>query len=211
MSSITAQSLKLRLVALECASCASRAFDSMRDPERFVQYIFSNTMIIPMLTNCAPLLDVMFLFVWSNIYENLVKSGEKNATKSFNSIGDVLSPNNSKIWEYVNVIFSEELEITIPYRSFNLCFIFGLKWLNYNTYERLHLKIFNKRDDVERSFSMRQYNCFCCFRFIWFTINTLWFSLFPILDLCTMKQAAYTWIAESGIPQPEAYQGPWPP
>ena len=84
---------------------------------KFGGLVFQQIIGIPMGTNCAPLLADLFLYSYeSEFIQNLQKNGSKKQCASFNLtyryIDDVLSINNSK--------FSEYLDITMQYIHLNL-------------------------------------------------------------------------------------------
>jgi hypothetical protein len=62
--------------------------------------MFGGRVLIPMVTNCAPLLAVQFLYSYeANFIQGLLKKKEKKLPRSFNFtfryIDDILSLNNS--------------------------------------------------------------------------------------------------------------------
>ena len=70
-------------------------------------------------TNCAPLLADMFLYSYeAEFIQNILKSGEKKLAKQFNLtfryIDDVLSLNNSKFSDSIDLTYPNELEVKIP-------------------------------------------------------------------------------------------------
>ena len=72
-------------------------------------------------TNCAPLLADLFLYSYeAEFIQTLIKSGKRHLAKSFcftyRYIDDVLSINNPKFGDYINIIYPVELEY-IPVRS----------------------------------------------------------------------------------------------
>ena len=86
--------------------------------------IFQQTVRIPMVANCGPLLADLSLYSYqAEFIQNLLKSGEKKLAKQFNLtfryIDDVLSLNNSKISDNIDLIYPDELEIkdTTEFRS----------------------------------------------------------------------------------------------
>ena len=79
--------------------------------------IFQQVIGIPMGTNCAPLLADLDLFLYSyeaEFIQTLIKSGKRHLAKSFcftyRYIDDVLSINNAKFEDYINIIYPVELE-----------------------------------------------------------------------------------------------------
>ena len=132
----------------------------------FVQFgglVFQQTIGIPMGTNCAPLLADLFLHSYeAEFIERLLKSNNKKLTVSFNLsfryIDDVLSLNNSKFGDYVNVIYPKELEIKDttdkPTRASYLDLL-----LEFDNRGRLFTKLFDKRDDF--SFAIINFPFLC--------------------------------------------------
>ena len=67
-------------------------------------------------SNCAPLLAGLFLYSYgAEFIQTFIKSGKRHLAKSFcftyRYIDDVLSINNSKFGDYINIIYPVELEI----------------------------------------------------------------------------------------------------
>jgi hypothetical protein len=87
--------------------------------------VFQQTVGIPMGTNCAPLLANLFPFSYeADFIQGLLKKNGKKLARSFNFkfryLDDVLSLNNSRFGDFVDRIYSIELEIkdtTDTYRS----------------------------------------------------------------------------------------------
>ena len=81
--------------------------------------MFQQTVGIPIATNCAPLLVDLFLSSQehdeADIIQSLLQRKEKKLAQSFGFtfrfIDDVLSLNNSKFGDYVDLIYPIELEI----------------------------------------------------------------------------------------------------
>ena len=84
--------------------------------------VYQQTVDIQMGTNCAPLVADLFLYSYeSDFVQHLQKSKLKKQKTSFNLtfhyIEDVLSLNNPKFNDYIDVIYPKELEIkdiTVP-------------------------------------------------------------------------------------------------
>ena len=86
----------------------------------FGGYVYQQTVGIPMGTNCAPLVADVFLCSYeADFVQYLKKSKFKKHKTSFNLtfryIDDVLSLNNPKFNDYIDVIYPKELE-TKDYR-----------------------------------------------------------------------------------------------
>ena len=90
--------------------------------------VFQQTVGIHMGTNCDPLLADLYLYSYDACFiQEFLKKNETNLAISFNFtlqyINDVLSLNNSKFVDFVERIYSFELEIkdttdTDSYRAF---------------------------------------------------------------------------------------------
>jgi hypothetical protein len=119
----------------------------------FVQFggiIFQQIVGIPMGTNAAPLLADLFLYSYeSEFIQHLQKSGAKKQCHSFNLtfryIDDVLSINNPKFSEYLDVIYPSELEIKDTSDSPNFVNFLDL-CLEIND-NKLTTCLYDKRDD----------------------------------------------------------------
>src|SRR5210317_1584118 len=89
--------------------------------------VFQQTVCIPMGTNCAPLLADLLLYSYeADFIQSLLEREEKKLAQSFGFtfryIDDILSLNNSKFADYVDLIYPIELEIkdtTATVRSFS--------------------------------------------------------------------------------------------
>ena len=78
--------------------------------------VFQQTVGIPMETNCASLLADLFLYSYeADFIQSLLQRKEKKFAQSFGFtfrfIDVVLSLNNSKFGDYVDLIYPIELEI----------------------------------------------------------------------------------------------------
>ena len=74
------------------------------------------TVVIPMGTNCAPLLADLCLYSYEAAFiQEILKKNEKKLARSFNFtfcyIDDVLSLNNSRFGDFVDCIYLIELEL----------------------------------------------------------------------------------------------------
>ena len=112
--------------------------------------IFQQVIGIPMSTNCAPLLAD---FLYSNdaeFIQTLIKSGKRHLAKSFcftyRYIDDVLSINNPKFGDYINIIYPVELEIKYTTDADHYASYLDLL-LKYDNFHRLQVKLYDKRDD----------------------------------------------------------------
>ena len=78
--------------------------------------VFQQTVGIPMGTNCAPILADLFLYSYeTDFIQGILNKNEKKLARSFNFtfryIDDVLSINNSRFGNFVDLIYPIELEI----------------------------------------------------------------------------------------------------
>ena len=78
--------------------------------------VFQQTVSIPMGINCASILADLFLYSHgADFIQGLLKKNEKKLARSFNFtvryLDDVLSLNNSRFGDFVDRIYSIELEI----------------------------------------------------------------------------------------------------
>ena len=81
----------------------------------FDGHVYQQTAGIPMGINCAPLVADLFLYSYEADFVHLQKTQVQEEKTSFNLtvhyIDDVLSLNNPKFNDYVDVIYPKELEI----------------------------------------------------------------------------------------------------
>ena len=113
--------------------------------------IFQQVIGIPMGTNCAPLLADLFLYSYEvEFIQTLIKSSERHLAKSFcftyRYIDDVLSINNPKFGDYINIIYPVELEIKDTTDANHHISYLDLL-LKYDNFNRLQVKLYDKRDD----------------------------------------------------------------
>jgi hypothetical protein len=78
--------------------------------------VFQQSVVIPMSTNCAPLLVDLFLYSYeAEFIQKLLHEKKKSLAVAFNStfryIDDVLSINNNNFHSYVDSIYPNEQEI----------------------------------------------------------------------------------------------------
>ena len=86
----------------------------------FGGHVFQQTVGIPMDTNCAPLVTDLFLYSYmyeAEFVQHLQKSKFKEQTTSFNItfryIDDVLSLNNPKFNDYIDVLWSNDFGLFV--------------------------------------------------------------------------------------------------
>ncbi|WP_435329591.1 hypothetical protein, partial [Klebsiella pneumoniae] len=85
--------------------------------------------------------------------QSLLQSDQKAVAKLFNfsyRYDDVLSLNNPKFSDYLEVIYPNELEIKDTTESFNSASYLYLQ-LEFDSQEKLNLKLYDKRDDFNFS------------------------------------------------------------
>ena len=102
-------------------------------------------------TNCAPLLADLFLHSYeADFIDRLLKNKDKKIASSFNLsfryIDYVLSLNNAKFWDYVQVIYPKELEIKDTTDKLSFSSYLDLR-LEIDNRGRLSTKLYDKRDD----------------------------------------------------------------
>ena len=114
-------------------------------------FIFQQVIGIPMGTNYAPLLADLFLYYYeAEFIQTLIKSGKGHLAKSFcfiyRYIDDVLSINNPKFGDYINIIYSVQLTIKDTTGADHHASHLDLL-LKYDNFHRLQVKLYGKRDD----------------------------------------------------------------
>ena len=113
--------------------------------------VFQQTVGIPMGTNCAPLLADFFLYSYeAHFIQRLLKKSEKKLALCFNFtfryIDDVLSLNNSRFGDFVDRIYSIEIEIKDTSDTNRSASYLDLH-LEIDSEGRLRTKPYNKKDD----------------------------------------------------------------
>jgi len=129
----------------------------------FGQQVFQQTVGIPMGTNCAPLLADLCLYSYeAEFMQKLLTSNKKTVAKSFNFtfryIDDVLSINNPKFSEFLQIIYPRELEIKDTTESSRSASYLDLL-LGYDSDGKLCTKLYDKRDDF--TFSIVNFPFLC--------------------------------------------------
>ena len=99
-----------------------------------------------------PLLADLFLYSYeAEFIQTLIKSSKRHLAKSFcftyRYIDDVLSINNPKFGDYINIIYPVELEIKDTTDAEHLASYLDLL-LKYDNFHRLQVKLYDKRDDL---------------------------------------------------------------
>jgi hypothetical protein len=113
--------------------------------------VLQQTVGIPMSTNCAPLLADLFLYSYeAEFIQGLLKKSKKKLARSFNFtfryIDDVLSRSNSRFSDFVDRIYSIELEIKDTTDADRSASYLDLH-LEIDSEGRLITKLYDKRDD----------------------------------------------------------------
>ena len=121
----------------------------------FGGYIYQQIVGIPMGTNCAPLLADLFLYSYeADFVQHLQKSKSRKQRKSFNltfrCIDDVLSLNNPKFGDYIDVIYPQELQIQDTTDAGNWANYLDLR-LEFDTNGSLTTQLYDKLDDFNFS------------------------------------------------------------
>ena len=109
--------------------------------------IFQQVIVIPMGTNCAPLLADLFLYSYeAEFIQTLIKSGKRYLAKSFSFtyryIDDVLAINNPKFGNYIDDIYPAELEIKDTTDADHRASYLDLD-LSYDRDKRLKVKLYD--------------------------------------------------------------------
>jgi hypothetical protein len=91
--------------------------------------LFQQVVVIPIGTNCAPLLADLFLYSYElEFLQNLVKDKKIHEARAFNFtyryIDDILSINYSRFAEFLPLIYPPELEVKVCCPSFTADRIF---------------------------------------------------------------------------------------
>jgi hypothetical protein len=107
--------------------------------------------LIPMSTNCAPLLADLILCPYeSEFLQNLVKDKTIHEARAFNFtyryIDDVLSINNPRFAEFLPSIYPPELEIKETTATASSASYLDI-YLEFDDSGKLSTKIYDKRDD----------------------------------------------------------------
>jgi hypothetical protein len=116
-----------------------------------VRVFRTDTVGIPMSTNCAPLLADLFFYSYEAYFiQGLLKKNEKRLARSFHLtfryIDDVLSLNNSRFGDFVDRIYPIELEIKDTTDTDRSASYFDIP-LEIDSKGRLRTKLYDKRDD----------------------------------------------------------------
>jgi hypothetical protein len=107
--------------------------------------VFQQTVVIPMGTNCAPLLADLFLFSYeADLIQGLLQKNEKKLARSFNFtfryIGDILSLNNYMFGDFIEVEIKDTTDTVTSASYLDLHF-------EVDSEGRLRTKLYDKRHD----------------------------------------------------------------
>jgi hypothetical protein len=130
--------------------------------------LFQQVVGIPMGTNCAPLQADLFLYSYeSEFLQKLVKYKKIHTFNfTYRYIDDVLSINNSRFAEFLQLIYPPELEVKETTDTALSASCLDL-YLEFDDSGQLSTKIYDKRDDFNfknHKFSkyVQQYTSFSC-------------------------------------------------
>jgi hypothetical protein len=115
--------------------------------------LFQQVVDIPLGTNCAPLLDDLFLYSYeSEILQKLVKDKKIHEARAFNFsyryIDDVLSINNSRFAEFLPLIYPPEVEAKGTTDTASSASFLDI-YLEFADSGQLSTKMYDKRDDFD--------------------------------------------------------------
>ena len=122
----------------------------------FVQFggcLFHQVIGIPMGTNCAPLLADLFLYSYENEFlDNMIKSGHRRLTKSFNLcyryINDLIVFNNKKFLDYLKETYPSELTVDKANKSDHWADSLNLTFI-IDSGGKLSTRLYDKRGDFD--------------------------------------------------------------
>ena len=175
----------------------------------FVEFggrIFQQRIGIPMGTNCAPLPTCLFLYSYeAEFVQSLLQVGKKHLAQfnfTYRYIDDVLSLKNTKFAEYLEFIYTHELEIketteTAAFSSYLDCYL-------YIDNGKLTTRLYDKRDDfnfpiVNIPFLSSNNSLCTSIRRLRFTVNPLCQNLFKLSGLLGAWESAHYKVVEPGI------------
>jgi hypothetical protein len=115
-------------------------------------HVFQQSFGIPMGTNCTPLLTYLFLYSYEAEFVQKLLQDNKENTVSFNQtfryIDNVLSIHNHNFYNFVHLIYSDELEIKDTTESDKSASNLEIL-LNINSNGRLTTSLYDKPDDFD--------------------------------------------------------------
>ena len=117
---------------------------------RFGGQLFRQMVVIPMGTNCAPLLAVLFLYSYENEFsDKLIKEGKRKLARKFSLsyryIDDLISLNNKKFKEFISDICPKELIIYETTESTSAASYLDLLFTRDKS-NSITTKLYDKRD-----------------------------------------------------------------
>ena len=104
--------------------------------------------IIPMGTNCAPLLADLFLYSYENEFlDKLIKEGKlaRKFNLSYRCIDDLISFNNKRFKEFISDIYRKELTISETTESTSIASYLDLLFIRDKS-NNIMTKLDDKRD-----------------------------------------------------------------
>ena len=112
--------------------------------------LFRQMVVIPMGTNCAPLLADMFLYSYENEFsDKLIKEGKRKLAGEFNLsyryIDVLISFNNTRFKEFISNIYPKELTISEITESTSIASYFDLLFIRDKN-NNITTKLYDKRD-----------------------------------------------------------------
>ena len=119
---------------------------------RFVGQLFRQMVGIPMGTNCAPLLDDLFLYSYENeVLDKLIKEGKRNLARKFSLsyryIDDLISFSNKRFKEFISDIYPKEFTISETAESTSVASYLDLLFTRDKN-NKLTTKLFDKCDGL---------------------------------------------------------------
>ena len=119
---------------------------------RFGRQLFRQMVGIPMGTNCAPLLAVLFLYSYENeVLDKLIKEGKRKLARKFKLsycyTDDLISFSNKRFKEFISDIYPKELTISETTESTSVASYLDLLFTRDKS-NNITTKLFDKRDAV---------------------------------------------------------------
>ena len=117
---------------------------------RFGGQLFQQMVGFPMETNCAPLLDDLFLYSYENEFlDKLIKEGKRKLARKFNLsyryINDLISFNNTRFKEFLSHIYPRKLIISETTESISIASYLDLLFIQDKS-NNITTKLYDKRD-----------------------------------------------------------------
>ena len=118
----------------------------------FVQFggrLFHQIIGIPVGMNCSPLLADLFLYSYENEFlDNMIRSGHRRLSRSFNRCYDLIVFNNKKFLDYLKEIYPSQLTVEKATKSDHLADYLDLTFI-IDSGGRLSTRLYDKRDDFD--------------------------------------------------------------